>query len=191
MKKWTILAVLLLVACTAPLKPVTIDQPVGAISQAKVAVALRTGAVRGATGTALLPAGNILIPIATGPNPQLQFNAADQRAFAESFRSELERLKVVREALDVASATTADYGIQLIFAQTIHNPQGQVYMLDVVMEIVGGKQPFLKQYRVVSSEGDSFWQRMNTNAAEGKTKAATKLMKLLVPDVAAYIRSDQ
>jgi hypothetical protein len=176
-----------LAGCSAPLKPVTVDQPVTVTSQAKVAVALQTGAVRGASGTGLVPAGNILIPIATGPSPQLQFNQADQRAFVTSFRGELERLKVVREAIDVAGATTADYGIQLIFAQTIHNPHGQVYMLDVVMEIVGGEKPFLKQYRVVSSEGDSLWERMSTNAAEGKSKAATKLMKLLIPDVAAYV----
>lgn len=186
MKKWAI-SLLLVTGCSAPLKPVTVDQPVTVTSDARVAVALQSGAVRGATGTALLPAGNILIPIATGPNPELQFNQADQRAFVTSFRGELERLKVVREALDVASATTADYGIQLIFAQTIHNPQGQVYMLDVVMEIVGGEKPFLKQYRVVSSEGDSFWQRMSTNASEGKSKAATKLMNQLIPDVAAYV----
>jgi hypothetical protein len=98
---------------------------------------------------------------------------------------------VVREALDVANATTADYGIQLIFAQTIHNPDGQVYMLDVVMEIVGGGKPFLKQYRVVSNEGDSFWERMNTSASEGKSKAAAKLMHQLIPDVAAYIEDQQ
>jgi hypothetical protein len=185
--KWAIGAVLLVAGCAAPLKPVTIDQPVAQASDARVAVALQTGAVRGGSGTALVPAGHLLIPLATGPTPALQFNVDDQRAFVASFRSELERLKVVREAIDVANATTADYGIQLIFAQTIHNPRGQVYMLDVVMEIVGGEKPFLKQYRVVSSEGDSFWQRMSTDAAQGKSKAAVKLMQRLIPDVAAYL----
>lgn len=64
-------------------------------------------------------------------------------------------------------------------------------MLDVVMEIVGGAKPFMKQHRVVSSDGDSLWQTLNTNASEGKAKAATKLMKQLIPDVAAYIEQNR
>jgi hypothetical protein len=79
-----------------------------------LAVALVSGAVRGASGTSLVPAGNILVPLSTGPNPQLQFNAGDQRAFVASFRAELQRLKLVREAADVSSAAAADLGIQLI-----------------------------------------------------------------------------
>jgi hypothetical protein len=181
---------LVLAACTAPLKPVSYDQPVAVTSQARVAVALQSGAVRGGTGTTLVPAGSLIIPVAVGSNPQLQFHTEDQRAFVASFRNELQRLKLVREALDVSTATSADFGIQLIFAQTMHNPNGHVYQLDVVMEIVGGEKPFLKQYRVVSSDGDSAWQRMNTNASEGKSKAATKLIKLLIPDVAAYIEQN-
>jgi hypothetical protein len=178
---------LMLAGCAAPLKPVSYDEPLAVTSDLRVAVALVSGAVRGASGTSLVPAGNILVPLSTGPNPQLQFNADDQRAFVASFRSELQRLKLVREALDVSSAAGADFGVQLIFAQTFHNPNGHVYMLDVVMEIVGGSKPFMKQYRVISSEGDSVWQKLNTNASEGKAKAATKLMKQLMPDVAAYI----
>jgi hypothetical protein len=182
---------LMLAGCAAPLKPVSFNEPVAVTSDLGVAVALVSGAVRGASGTSLVPAGSILVPLSTGPNPQLQFNADDQRAFVASFRSELQRVKLVREAVDVSSATSADFGIQLIFAQTLHNPNGHLYMLDVVMEIVGGNKPFLKQYRVVSSEGDSVWQKMSTSASEGKAKAATKLMKQLVPDVAAYIEQNR
>ena len=187
MKKSMILLAGLLVACTAPLKPVTVEQPVTVTSQAKVALALQTGAVRGGTGTMIVPAGSLIIPVAVGSNPRLQFHEEDQRIFVTSLRSELVRLRVVGQALDVAEAKSADFGIQLIFAQTQHNPSGHVYVLDVVMEIVGGEKPFLKQYRVVSSDGDSFWQRASTNASEGKAKAASKLMNLLIPDVAAYI----
>jgi hypothetical protein len=49
----------------------------------------------------------------------------------------------------------------------------------------------MKQYRVVSSESDSVWQKLNTNASEGKAKAATKLIKQLIPDVAAYIEQSR
>jgi hypothetical protein len=186
----SVVFVLLISACTAPLKPVSFSEPVAVSSDLRVAVLLVSGAVRGARDTMLVPAGAILVPVATGPNPELQFNAQDQRTFVASFRSELERLKLVGTTTDATPGTRADLGIQLIFAQTLHNPNGHVYVLDVVMEIVGGAKPFMKQYRVVSSEGDSWWQRMNTDASEGKAKAATKLMRELVRDVAAYIEEN-
>lgn len=125
---------LMLAGCAAPLKPVSFDEPVAVTSDLRVAVALVSGAVRGASGTSLVPAGNILVPLSTGPTPHLQFNAEDQRAFVASLRGELQRLKLVREAVDVASAGNVDFGIQLIFAQTFHNPNGHVYVLDVAME---------------------------------------------------------
>lgn len=182
--------VLALAACTS-LAPVSYNEPVAVKSDLRAAVALVSGAVRGAKGTTVAPAGNIFVPLAIGPMPHLQFNLEDQRTFVASFRSELQRLNVVGEALDAAAVQRADLGIQIIFAQTQHNPEGQTYVLDVVMEIIGGERPFLRQYRIVSSEGDSLWQRMNTNAAEGKSKAAAKLMKLLIPDVAAYISQNR
>lgn len=190
MKRIAIALGLLLGACTT-LEPVTFDQPVAVQSELRAAVALVSGPVRGSRSSAVVPAGTILVPLAIGPMPHLQFNLDDQRTFVTSFRRELERLKVVAEAGDVASVTKADLGIQLIFAQTQHNQESHTYVLDVVMEIVGGARPFLKQYRVVSSEGDSAWTRMNTNAAEGKAKAAHKLIQLLIPDVADYIEKNR
>jgi hypothetical protein len=191
MRKLSIFLSLVLAACAAPLKPVSYDQPVAVTSDLSAAVALQAGVVRGSSGTGIVPAGTLFVPIATGPTPHLHFNTEDQRAFVASFRGELARLKLVREAIDASAGSNADIGIQLIFAQTFHNPNGHVYMLDVVMEIIGGKTSFLRQYKVVSNEGDSFWQRMNTNAAEGKAKAAAKLMNQLIPDVAAYIEQNR
>jgi len=182
---------LMLAGCTAPLKPVSFDQPVAATSDLAATVVLISGAVRGSSGTALVPAGTVFVPLSTGPTPQLQFNPADQRVFVESFRAELQRLKLVREALPVSAGGSSELGIQLIFAQTFHNPDGHLYMLDVVMEIAGGKRSFLKQYRVVSNEGDNWLQRMNANAQEGKAKAGKKLMQQLIPDVAAYIAENR
>ena len=181
---------LFLAACTT-LEPVTFDQPVAVNSELRAAVALVSGPVRGTRGTSMVPAGTILVPLSIGPWPQLQFHVDDQRAFVDSFRRELERLKLVAEARDVASVSSAELGIQIIFAQTQHNQESNTYVLDVVMEIVGGKTPFLKQYRVVSSEGDSTWKKFNTNAAEGKAKAAHKLIRLLIPDVAAYLEQNR
>jgi hypothetical protein len=177
---------LFLAACTT-LEPVVFDQPVAVRSELRAAVALVSGPVRGAKGTAAIPPGTILVPLSIGPSHNTQFNVGDQRAFVGIFRQELERLGLVAEASDVADATSADLGIQLIFAQTQYNDEAHTYVLDVAMEIVGGAKPLLKQYRVISSEGDSTWKRLNTNATEGKAKAAAKLLKQLIPDVAAYI----
>jgi hypothetical protein len=186
--KGAILLILFLGACTTTPAPVLFDEPLAVKSELRAAVALVSGPVRGANGTAAIPPGTILVPLAIGPTPNTQFNVGDQRAFIATFRQELERLGLVAEALDLAQATSADLGIQLIFAQTQYNEDAHTYVLDVAMEIVGGRKPLLKQYRVISSEGDSTWTRLNTNATEGKAKAAARLLKLLIPDVAAYIR---
>lgn len=181
---------LLLAACTTP-EPVVFNQPVPVTSELRAAVALVSGPVRGAQDTSAIPPGTILVPISIGPSPNLQFNQGDQRAFVATLRQELERLRLVAEARDVADVSRADLGIQLIFAQTQYNEEAHTYVLDVAMEIVGGARPLLKQYRVISSEGDSTWKRLNTNATEGKAKAAAKLLKLLIPDVAGYIQHNR
>ena len=185
-----ILVALVLGGCATPHVPLTPVSFSGAVSvtSAKTAkVVLSSGAVRGSGSTTLMPAGSILIPVSSGPHPHLQFNVEDQKIFVDSFRSELQRLRIVRAANGEASGERADLNIQLIFAQTFHNPNMQQYTLDVAMEIVGGKKPFLRQYRVISSEGDSWWEKMNTDASEGKAKAGQKLMQRLIPDVAAYV----
>lgn len=179
-----------LTACTTP-EPVTFDQPVAVKSELRAAVALVSGPVRGAKGTSAIPPGTILVPLSIGPTHNTQFNLGDQRAFMVTFRQELERLGLVAEARDVADVARADLGIQLIFAQTQYNDEAHTYVLDVAMEIVGGARPLLKQYRVISSEGDSTWKRLSTNATEGKARAAAKLLKLLIPDVASYIEQNR
>ena len=185
-----IFLILFLGACTTTPEPVVFDQPVAVKSELRAAVALVSGPVRGAKGTAAIPPGTILVPLSIGPTPNTQFNVGDQRTFVATFREELVRLGVVAEARDVADVTRADLGIQLIFAQTQYNAEAHTYVLDVAMEIVGGPKPFLRQYRVISSEGDSTWKRLNTDATEGKAKAAAKLLKQLIPDVADYIQKN-
>lgn len=186
-----IFLILLLGACTTAPQPVVFDQPVKVKSELLAAVALVSGPVRGAKDTAAIPPGTILVPLAIGPTPNTQFNVGDQRAFVATFRRELERLGLVAEARDLAEVSRADLGIQLIFAQTQYNAEAHTYVLDVAMEIVGGAKPLLKQYRVISSEGDSTWTRLNTDATEGKAKAAAKLLKQLIPDVEAYIQRNR
>lgn len=175
-------------ATPIPLNTLKYDLKTTVTSTKEATVVVVSGAVRGAAGSYLMPVGGIFIPMSTGPNPELQFNNDDQQAFAEALRNELVRLGVLKAAsADVVA--TKDLKIQVIFAQTYHNPKFQQYTLDVVAEMTGGKEPLLRQYRVVSSEKDSTWDKWNTNAYEGKAKAARLLMEKLVPDIERYVGS--
>ncbi len=185
-----LLLTLLLGGCVTPIPLNTLkyDQKTTVTSTKEAAVFVTSGAVRGGSGSMMLPVGGIFIPVSTGPNPEFQFHSEDQQAFAESLRIELVRLGILKSAIADQNANV-DLRIQVIFAQTYHDPSWQEYVLDVVAEMTGGKEPLLRQYRVVSSEKDSTWEKWNTNAYEGKVKAARRLMEKLVPDIERYVAS--
>jgi len=186
----TLLFAILLGGCATPIALNTLKyEPATTVTSTKDAsVVVVSGAVRGGSANSLMPVGGILIPISSGPSPKLQFNAEDQQAFAESLRTELVRLGVLKSASADPSAGT-DLRIQVIFAQTYHEPNFQEYVLDVVVEMTGGKEPFLQQYRIVSTEKDTTWEKWNTNAYQGKAKAARLLMEKLIPDIERYVAS--
>lgn len=182
------LAASLLAGCATPIPLNTLkyEQPIKVSPTKEATVVVVSGAVRGTAISYLMPVGGIFIPMSTGPHPELQFNAEDQQAFAESLRAELVRNGVLKVA-SADTATARDMKIQVIFAQTYHNPAFHEYVLDVVAEMTGGKEPALRQYRVVSSEKDPTWEKWNTNAYEGKAKAARLLLEKLIPDIANYV----
>jgi len=126
------------------------------------------------------------MPISSGPYPHLQFNDEDQRIFLGAFRQELERLHLFKAATD-DQKQPSDVEIKVLFAQTFHNPNHQEYVLDVAMQITYGEKRFANRYRIVSNEGDSWWEKMNTNASEGKAKAGKKLMTALIADVEKWL----
>lgn len=175
-------------ATPIPLNNLTYPGAVTVKTSKSAEVKVVTGAVRGGSGTTMLPAGGILVPISSGPIPKLQFNSVDQEEFGESLRAELVRLGMTRAAS--SKNPDADIAIAVLFAQTYHNPSLQVYTLDVVVQITGGDQPAVHQYRVISNEGDSFWEKMNTDAYEGKAKAARLLLGKIIPDVEEYLRAN-
>jgi hypothetical protein len=183
-----LLAASLLTACATPipLNTVKFAGQTSVKSSKEAAVVVLTGAVRGSGTSSIIPVGGVFIPMSTGPIPELQFNAKDQQEFGESLRAELVRLGLLK-SVTADDTGRKDLRIRVMFAQTFHNPNGQVYALDVVMEIEGGANPFLKQYRVVSSERDTTWEKLNTNAYQGKEKAAKLLMERLIPDIEQYV----
>lgn len=177
-------------ASPIPLNNITYDKPVSVTSTKKAGVTVISGVVRGSGSSTIIPIGTVFVPIASGPNPKFQFNAQDQQAFGESLRSELVRTRILRLTQDEARTQleSPDFSIKILFPQTYHDPSFQEYTLDVVMEILGGKIPLTKQYQVVSSENDSIWEKMNTNAYEGKAKAVKLLLARLIPDIEEYVR---
>jgi len=55
------------------------------------------------------------------------------------------------------------------------------------MQLQYSGKTFAKRYEVLSSEGETVWTKLNTNAAEGKMLAAKKLMIKILPDIQAFV----
>ncbi len=174
---------------SVPLKPSSYEKSVSVTSNLTARVVHLSGVVGGAGDTSIVPVGNgLFMPISSGPHPHLQFNDEDQRIFLNTFRRELERLRLFKTATDDSKLAT-DVEIRVLFAQTFHNPNHQEYVLDVGMQISSGDRRFVNRYRIVSNEGDSWWEKMNTNASEGKAKAGKKLMAALIADVEKWLKT--
>lgn len=173
------------------LAKVSYDGPAIVTSTKTASLRLQTGVVEGASGTSLAYAGpNVFIPVATGPNPELQFNLQDQQIFVESLKDELNRLNILRVAqVSTQRVEGTDVAIDIVFTQTTHRPGLQEYYLNVAMQIQGGQRTFAKRYEVLSSEGENAWTKMNTNVAQGKALAGRKLMAKLMPDIEAFLKS--
>lgn len=170
-----------------PLKPSAYEKDVSVTSKLTARVVLLSGVVSGSGDMSIVPIGNgLFMPISSGPYPHLQFNDEDQRIFLGAFRQELERLHLFKTATDDPKQAS-DVEIKVLFAQTFHNPNHQEYVLDVAMQITSGERRLANHYRIVSNEGDSWWEKMNTNASEGKAKAGKKLMVALIADVEKWL----
>lgn len=174
-------------ATSVPLKPSGYDREVTVHSDLAVRVVHLSGVIGGSGSTSIVPiGGGLFVPMSSGPYPHLQFNEEDQRIFLGAFRGELERLHLFKNTTDDPKLPV-DAEIKVLFAQTFHNPNHQQYVLDVAMQITSGGKNFSNRYRVISDEGASWWEKMNTNASEGKAKAGKKLMTVLVADVEKWL----
>ena len=179
-----ILTVLLLIstACATALKPVEYSgEPVKSDVVKTTSVELITGVINGEGATSVMSTGGVFVPIQSGSTPKLRFNEEDQKIFLESLKSEISKLDIAK----VTNNAKGGVSIQLIFAQTHHSRPTQRYLLDVVMLIKDGKKvKFQKKYMIDSEKGVSFWTKMNTNADQGKKRAAEYLINELIPDIA-------
>ena len=182
---------LLLSGCAATdlrVAPVTHDKPVTVTSSKTATIELLGGVVGGSSVINVVPMvaeGAVLaLPIASGPYPELHFGREDQKIFISSLGNELTRLGILR-VIEPSPGGEADFKIRILFSQTHHFPNTQEYTLDVAMEMKGGARTYGNTYHILSSEGDSYWEKATTNAVQGKTKAARKLMNALIHDIEA------
>lgn len=186
-----LLSITVLLAGCGPtlLVPVTYDKEVIAQSNLDAYVELNTGRVTGHSSSSLIYAGGVYVPVSTGPIPELQFGSEDQMVFVDSLKSEMQRLGIIDSVSDVATDNTLR--IVLNFVQTEHYPNFQEYKLTVGMIMAYHSKETVKTYEVLSSEGDSGWEKWNTSASEGKEKAAVKLMDLVISDIQEFILATQ
>lgn len=134
--------------------------------------------------TYLMPAGGILIPQAhqTTGTP---FPDQAVRDFSQSLRHELVRLGVVKVALPDPDAS-AEMLITVNIDRVDLTTDPVQYTVYMTMLIRGGTAPYRQQYRVASTEKDSFLEKMGTNGAQAREKLALLMMEKLVPDIEAY-----
>lgn len=195
MKKIMLFFPVLFWGCLAPLPPVTYNQPASVTSTKIAKIELVTGEVGGdATSYSYNTynvQGNYLVSTTqTGSvvPTNLHFGIGDQKTFLKSLSNELLRLNIVSDVLESTSTKKGDLSIKLVFEKTYHKPNIQEYLLDVRLDIETEKGSITHNYHIVSSEGDSWWKKINTNAVQGKTKAAEKLIQKIIPDIESFLK---
>lgn len=190
MKNIFLTTLLILIAgcsTTAPLVPVSYEKDVSVTTDQTASIKLETGIVTGGSGSTLMSVGGTtFVPISTGPNSSLHFAEEDQLTFLSSLSSELTRMGILNVVESGRKITLdSDQIIQIIFLQTHHDPNFQIYTLDVAFQIQGKGYSFANKYHIVSHT--SGLEKWFTNAAQGKEKAAKKLMVALVDDIQQYL----
>lgn len=176
----------LLVGCgSATMTAVRYDAEVNVTSSFPARIELRTGTVTGRPTSSTVYAGGIFIPMTVASNPEVQFGVADQITFVRSLADELRRHQILLPV----EFETAESTIELVvhFLSTEHIPTFQQYRAHVQLEMNCGVLTEMRDYTVLSSEGDTTMQKMSTDAATGKGKAAGKLMNAMVPDVEKFV----
>jgi hypothetical protein len=176
---------LVLAACVNPaLVPVKYDSAVTRTSEKSGSLHMTTGSVESDYAPGQIAQVRV--------NPKVLFNLDDQRAFAESLKNELNRSRLLR-VTDISwqQVEPADVTVEIVFQRTIVFPVAVRYLLDVAMRLKSGERSFSRRYFVSSSEGESTWTNLNTDAAKGKALAATKLMARLIPDIEQFVSASQ
>lgn len=181
------MAAITLSACTIARIP--IDnlnyQGTSTVKSAKTAnVVVRSSGMGSRQSTTMMPAGAIQIPI-TRQSGGEAFNPQDQQEFETSLKKELVRLGIFSSTS--ADASAANIGVLVNIDYSTFKTDYVEYTLKVTVTLTGGKVPEQKQYSVSSADGDSLWQKMETNGAQARLKLAQKTLDKMVPDIESYV----
>lgn len=161
-------------------------QGTATVKSAKTAsVTVRSSGIGSRQQTTMMPVGGIQITT-TQKSAGEAFDAQDQQEFEQSLKKELVRLGIFSSATTEASA--ADIGVLVNINYSTLKMDFVEYTLSLTLTLTGGKAPLQKIYAVSSIEGDTIWQKMNTNGAQATVKVAQKTLDKMVPDIEAYVR---
>lgn len=185
---FVVLSAVTLSGCTSyPLPKLSYEKAANVTSNQVGSLTLTSGVTQGVSGTTVVPAGGIFVPVGGGNSPNwVNFNREDQAIFAESLREELNRLGIMKIA--PTPAASPNIALKLTFARTMKNP-GNDYILDVALDVQTPKETMTKRYQVRSFDGESGWATFNVTPVTGKKMAAQKLLNLMIPDIEAAVRA--
>lgn len=178
----------LLLAVNAVAAPA--DRPaepkIAAVKSAKTARLVIASTGEGETvGSYVASAGGALIPVGrrTKGSP---IDADSLEEFAQALRHELLGSGIVKTA-PAETSEPADVLVSVNIERATMSSDIVELKLDITLSITGGTQPFERQYKIVSTEGDSTWAKMTTNGRKALEKVSTLMVKRLVPDIEAYV----
>lgn len=197
MKKFLLMVLILPLGCAtlAPLPPITYLKPVSITSEKTIQIKLLSGNIGGNADTYSYSLTSVnwdytettTHTVSTMPT-SVHFDSEDQKMFVKSLGNELIRLKMAHAVTESSTATNNDISLIISFISTWHRPDYQGYILDVKMDISGGGRKSTNSYHIISNEGDSFFEKIFTDAIQGKTKAAKKLLEEIIPDIENFIK---
>jgi len=177
-----ILALLLLsAACRAPI-PVGANLPAWPRIERSAWIDVHT---TGGTGTRVFDPEH-LAKRAPEAHPSLFFGEWDQCLFAFGLREELARTGAFRRVEAFQEQGTEEIQIRVTFTRSFHEDDHS-YTLEASLEARGTSAPLIRQYRVLSSAGESWWGRMTTSAWQGKQRAHRRLMDQVLADLRAWV----
>lgn len=180
------LAMGLLTGCgSAKLSAVRYEDTSTVTSSLPTRIELRTGSVTGRPNSTTVYAGGIFIPLSVASTPEVQFGPEDQVTFVKSLAGELRRHRILLPIEEEFGESTLSLVVD--FQRTEHFPAFQEYRVQAQLHMACGELKEVREYHVFSSEGDSTWTKMGTDAATGKAKAASKLLTAMIPDIEKFV----
>lgn len=175
-----------------PLNEITYPGPVSVSSSmsAKVVVIPGGGRQTGNIGP-VIPGFRVSIFFAPDVVQIPETNRELARRFDELLRKELTRLGLFSTIVYPTDKQPTDMVITIFYADLVYNifPDAE-FVVDVVMQITGGSQPFWNRYQVVSTEKDPPKATELATIWRSEAKTHKLLLEKVIPDIEAYVAAN-